>query len=324
MKKNYLIFLLIIITAFQLSGCSNEKDIEDTLDNVTDETIESSNIEVENTEDKLQDANDTGLLDKIEEVIEETTENTEKNKINKPLDIEIKSMSDNGEVNGCEIHNIECEYIVIENSGENEGVDILNTCFYEDALAMLEEYRTYAQETHEEIEERIASGEFDADNSITIYTNKIDIKYNDKGILSIINNLHEKDSIESEERNIKFAITYDVNTGEILYLEDILSGSSKSIEQIVGDAFLQSEYIDDNLKVQYEQEILENVSYVSFYLDEEGLVLYYESGIALPANKGELMAKIPYNDEIFEEIWTVENENESETDKEINIEEEKQ
>lgn len=216
-----------------------------------------------------------------------------------PLDIKTGILTDSNMNGQSENYSLNYEYIIIENKTNNESIKKLNDLFYEDAKAAIQEYQSYATDGEEEAVDKIK----DENNGIITYNNKIEITYNDRGILSYINYFSENNSYKNLENNIKFSSVINVNTGMFLEINDILQGTEKNIKEIIGNAFMESETIDASIKAQYKEQIMENAYYAGFYLDDKGLRLYYDNNSTVPSFNGELAAYISYEADVFKDIW---------------------
>lgn len=277
--KKIMVFILACMMISACSVSSNEKQVEEL------ETIpaleESENIEKVEEIPVFEDI-------AVEDVKKEDV-------IIKPVEVTIKTLENSyAGSDGIVVSHVKIEYPIIQNDLGSEEIDKINIFFQDTAIALYEENNTYAidnaQSVKEDTTEQVAENTFLSEYSVVF-----EVKYNANGILSILQNFSEKYYGQEESNAYATGYVFDLETGERLSINDILSGTNQEIAQIIGQAFLESDKIEDRIKNYYQDELLSNTQYAEFYIDDKNIVFFYNPNMVIPYNEGTTKTYIPFN-----------------------------
>ncbi len=185
---------------------------------------------------------------------------------------------------GTELVDFYYSYPVIENPDNDAFIDAINKTYKKDAEAFYEEikgeYLTYAEDFHESLKGYAAEGnEINLNYPLMAFYLDYDVTINRNGILSITNNYYY-DSAGAHPSTAKISRTFDIKEGKQLELKDILNGSDAEIERAIfkaysswfGKEFKNDKEYADMIKEEMKKEI----NNISYYVDDEGLVVYYQ------------------------------------------------
>lgn len=124
-----------------------------------------------------------------------------------------------------------------------------------------------------------------------------EVTYNKNGIISILCSGYEFPTGAAHGMPYNVSYTFDLNTGELLTLSDLLSVDNKTTQKLIVSAASKvinknpSEYWEDAINIVRESAGIQNTN---FYLDEKGVVFYYAPYELAPYASGTQFFTVPY------------------------------
>ena len=98
-----------------------------------------------------------------------------------------------------------------------------------------------------------------------------------------------------EESVTYFSHTYDMNSGKVVKLDDLVSDSPEDLEYLWEMSFLALiEAEPDAFYSNASKKLEKNIDKVDFYLTESGIVFYLSPGIIAPEETGAVSFEIPF------------------------------
>lgn len=212
-----------------------------------------------------------------------------------PVQVTIKTLQrEYKDSNDIIVSQVKIDYPVIQDEVKIEGIAKINAYFKDTAEALYEENNTYAidnvESLTEDYEEQSA-----LDDSYSEYIVTVDVKYNANGILSILQKFSEKHTGKKAVNAYATGYVFDINSGERLTIDKVLVGTNQETANIIGQAFLKSDKIEERVKTYYKEEIQANTQYIEFYLDTENINFFYNPNMVVPYAEGTLEASLPLN-----------------------------
>lgn len=284
MKK----YLLLLAVCLAITGCSlNTK--KETIGKKEESPSSETDLKVDQKEEAIETVEQIpGLNDISVDVM-----NVENEVKVEPVEVTIKTLQrEYKDSNGFVVSYVRIDYPVILDELKSEGIAKINEYFKETAEALYEENNTYAIDNVESItqdlEEQSALQHFYSEYDVTF-----EVKYNTNGILSILQKFSEKYTGKVEINSYATGYVFDIDTGERFTIDKVLAGSNQEIANLVGQAFLDSDKIEERVKTYYKEEILANTQYVEFYMDTENINFFYNPNMVVPYAEGTLEASLP-------------------------------
>ncbi len=132
-----------------------------------------------------------------------------------------------------------------------------------------------------------------------------EVTYNKNNILSVVNNYIEETGNDLPEYS-KQAFTYDMKTGNMLAITDILNISEEEINNIVTENF--TNIINASPEAYYDDAattLSDNLEYLNYYLTDNGIVFYFQPYIISPYETSYPQFTLTYNDnpDIFQPVY---------------------
>ncbi|PXV95424.1 uncharacterized protein DUF3298 [Lachnotalea glycerini] len=282
--------IICMITCMMLTGCST------TVDQEVIENVDNPQTDLENTNESEDESTMTAEDEKAasDENLTDTKSSKEISKL-ESVDVTIETLESQYENQNEIVSHVKIQYPVIKNDTDNESIKEINNFFQESAQALYEENNTYALDNVEAMTEETL-----INNTVREYYSEyfvmIDIKYNENGLFSVLQNFSESYSAENKN-TFSTGYVFDLNSGERLNISDIFIGTQEEAAQIIGQAFLNSDNITENLKNQYKEELMANTQYVEFYLEENNIYFFYNPNMIAPYYEGTFSTSIPLNSE---------------------------
>ncbi|WP_099468267.1 PdaC/SigV domain-containing protein [Konateibacter massiliensis] len=289
MKKT----VMFIAVCLMITGCSFETK-QNTVETIDDLPVtQEEDTEIVTEEGNETDSSDAPVLeDIIADIIKE--EPIERD----PIEFTTETMENSYlDKNGEAVSQVRIDYPVIQNTSKEEGIDKINEFFREAAQALYEENDTYAADNAQELDEETASENSTADLVYSEYKVSFEVTYNKNGILSILQSFNERYYETGAENSYSTGYVFLLSTGQRLAIGDILAGTDEEIAQLIGQAFMASEQIEDRIKSYYQEEILENTQYTEVYMDDKNINFFYNPNMVIPYQEGTLKAYIPLKTE---------------------------
>jgi uncharacterized protein YceK len=287
MKK----IVVLFITCVLVTGCSiiSKK-----------EALENMPI---TQEDKTEEQIKIDEIETVEEIpaLEDMTVNVmnvgEEEKL-EPVEVTIKTLESNyTDNNGMVVSHVKIDYPIIKATIESDAVTKVNEFFQDTAMALYEENNTYATDQVEEIKEEGVTDSNSTDNFFSEYQVSFEVKYNANGLLSILQSFSEQYAGKEDSNSYSTGYVFDMKTGERLTIDDVLSGTEQEIATIIGQAFLDSDEIEERIKNYYQEELMSNTQYVEFYIDNNNINFFYNPNMAVPYDEGMIGTTIPLSTE---------------------------
>lgn len=287
MKK----YLLLLAVCLVVTGCSlnSNKEAVETKEEVSPSS--EADFKVDPKEEEIETVEQIpGLNDISVDVM-----NVENEVKVEPVEVTIKTLQrEYKDSNGVVVSYVRIDYPVILDESNSEGIVKINEFFKETAEALYEENNTYAidnvESVTQDLEEQSTVQYFYSEYDVTF-----EVKYNANGILSILQKFSEKYTGKEEINSYATGYVFDINTGERFTIDKVLAGTNQEIANVVGQAFLDSDKIEERVKTYYKEEILANTQYVEFYLDTENINFFYNPNMVVPYAEGTLVASLPLN-----------------------------
>lgn len=287
MKK----YLLLLAVCLVVTGCSfnSNKEAVETKEEVSPSS--EADFKVDPKEEEIETVEQIpGLNDISVDVM-----NVENEVKVEPVEVTIKTLQrEYKDSNGVVVSYVRIDYPVILDESNSEGIVKINEFFKETAEALYEENNTYAidnvESVTQDLEEQSTVQYFYSEYDVTF-----EVKYNANGVLSILQKFSEKYTGKEEINSYATGYVFDINTGERFTIDKVLAGTNQEIANVVGQAFLDSDKIEERVKTYYKEEILANTQYVEFYLDTENINFFYNPNMVVPYAEGTLVASLPLN-----------------------------
>lgn len=288
MKK----FIMLMITCIMITGCSDTKT-QETIEDVAKTPIQQDSKEEELVENnEIETVEEMPVLDDVNVNIEQKEEQVY------PLEISTNTLENKYQEEDALLAHVKIDYPIIQDAS-TDGLIKINQFFAESAQALYEENNTYASDHVEEIKED-AIVKNSLEQFCSEYIVSFEVKYNAHGYLSILEKFSEKSNGIEYENSYLNGFVFDVKTGERLAVKDIFIGTEEEIAQIIGQAFITSDKISEEVKNKYKDEILENTNLVEFCIDGKNVKLFYNPYTVASYSEGTLEAYIPLStDNIF-------------------------
>lgn len=294
MKK----YLILLTTCLVVTGCSLDSNMN-AVENIEEQTpLTENEYEEDSTIDESKSVEQIPGIDDISVSVMNVEEEVKL----EPLEVTINTLqSDYTNQDQVIVSHVSIDYPVIKNDLNIEGITKINEFFEETAQALYEENNTYATDNLEAItEESEVESTIDEVNEVPVYseyTVSFEVKYNDYGILSILQNFSELNEGNEEANTYSTGYVFDINTGDRLSINDVLLGTNQEIAELIGTAFINSDKIEERIKNYYEEEILANTQYAEFYIDNTNLNFFYNPNMVVPYNEGMIEASLPLDSE---------------------------
>lgn len=287
MKK----YLLLLAVCLVVTGCSfnSNKEAVETKEEVSPSS--EADFKVDPKEEEIETVEQIpGLNDISVDVM-----NVENEVKVEPVEVTIKTLQrEYKDSNGVVVSYVRIDYPVILDESNSEGIVKINEFFKETAEALYEENNTYAidivESVTQDLEEQSTVQYFYSEYDVTF-----EVKYNANGVLSILQKFSEKYTGKEEINSYATGYVFDINTGERFTIDKVLAGTNQEIANVVGQAFLDSDKIEERVKTYYKEEILANTQYVEFYLDTENINFFYNPNMVVPYAEGTLVASLSLN-----------------------------
>ncbi len=284
--KKYLLFLFACLVITGCSFNSKKEALEDKEEiissNETDFNVDPKEEEIETVE-QIPGLNDIS----VDVMNVETDAKVESVEVTiKTLQREYKDSNDNV------VSQVKIDYPVIQDELKSEGIAKINAYFKDTAEALYEENNTYAIDNVESLTEDYEE-QSPLDLSYSEYSVTVEMKYNANGILSILQKFSEKYAGKKDVNTYATGYVFDINTGERFTIDKVLVGTSQEIADIIGQAFLDSDKIEERVKTYYKEEILANTQYIEFYFDTENINFFYNPDMVVPYGEGIIEASLP-------------------------------
>lgn len=284
MKK----LIMIMVICIMITGCSTTQTQE------TIEDVEKAPIEEEINTDEIVDSNEIESveempsLEAVDVIIEDEEEET------LPLEITVNTLENTYKEENAILAHVKIDYPIIQNELQEDGITKINQFFMESAYALYEENNTYASDNVEAIKEE-ALADNNSNDTYSEYSVTFQIKYNANGYLSILETFSEANYGTNIPNIYSTGYVFDVSTGERLGIGEVLEGTEDEIAQLVGQAFMNSDKISEEVKKNCSEEILANTQFAEFYIDSENINFFYNPYTVAPYSDGTLEAYIPLN-----------------------------
>lgn len=285
MKK----LIMLMITCIMITGCSATK---------TQETMEDVGKTSTQKDDNTSDKEEDNAVETVEEmpVLGDVDVNIAKEEeVLLPLSISTNTLENKYYENDAVIAHVKIDYPIIRNATQEEGLTKINQFFEESAEALYEENNTYASDNVEAMKEEFVDK--DSEECYSEYLVTFEVKYNDFGYLSILENFSEYNYGMESPNIYSTGYVFQNKTGERLTIHDVLMGTDKEIAEIIGQTFISSDKISEEVKKNYKDEILASTQYAEFYIDDKNINFFYNPDTVAPYLKGTLEASIPLNTE---------------------------
>lgn len=285
MKK----LIMLIITCILITGCSSTETNE-TIEN----TVQTPIQEDKNTKESIE-SSEIETVEEIPELEEVDISITQEEEQMNPLIIATDSLENKYQEENVLLAHVKIDYPIIQNA-TTDGLIKINQFFAESAQALYDENNTYATDNVEVIKEE-AIVESNLERFFSEYIVSFEVKYNANGYLSILEKYSEKNNGIERENSYCNGYLFDIKTGERLTISDVFAGTGDEITGIIGQAFVTSDKIKEEVKTNYKEELLINTQFVEFYIDDKNVNLFYNPYTVAPYSEGILEAYIPLNTE---------------------------
>lgn len=246
--------------------------------------------------------NNTDIITTETTTIEETNNNNSEETPKNPYTI--TSLTNDSEVtseDGAVILKLTSSYPAITENN-SEIVSNINKQFEEKSKEFIEEAKNGEPAKNALTAYKAANG-----NTFSPFTmqQSYEVTYNKNNILSVVNNYLEETGNDLPEYS-KQAFTYDMKTGNMLAITDILNISEEEINTIVTENFTNiikaspEAYYDDAITT-----LSDNLEYLNYYLTENGIVFYFQPYIISPYETSYPQFTLMYNDnpDIFQPVY---------------------
>jgi PBP1b-binding outer membrane lipoprotein LpoB len=281
------ILIMIMVIVIMMTGCSTTQ-IQESIDDVEKIPIEEVNTDEIVDNNEIESVEEMPSLDAVEVIMEEEEAELF------PLEITINTLENTYVEEDKILAHVKIDYPIIQNELQEDGITKINQFFMESAYALYDENNTYAIDNVEMIKEEVlADNNFN--NNYSEYKVTFQIKYNENGYLSILESFSETNYNTSTPNIYSTGYVFDVSTGERLGLGEIIEGTEDEIVQIVGQVFMNSDKIAEEVKKNYSEEILANTQYVEVYIDDQNINFFFNPYTVAPYSYGTLEADIPLN-----------------------------
>lgn len=282
MKKYILLFTACLV----MTGCSMNANQSIEEENSTQPVTKDYEQEVNTANDEKEKTQEP--MKGLDEIASDLINGKEKEKPG-PVNVTIQTLQNEyKDQNGTIISQVRIDYPIITNDVENEGIAKINAFFQDTAQALYKENNTYATDNAAAVSEETITNDYFSQYAVTF-----EVKYNANGVFSILQNFSERYDGMEDANYYSTGYVFDIESGKRLILSDILSGSSQDINDLIGQAFLDSSEVKEQIKEYYKEELLSNTQYVEFYVDQNNLNFFYNPNTVAPFSEGMLKASIP-------------------------------
>lgn len=285
MKK----YLLLLATCLAVTGCSlnsKKEAIEE-----KEELLSSNEIDFEG-DTKEEEIETVEQIPGLNEISVDVM-NVESEEVRmEPVEVTIKTLQrEYQDSNDNVVSFVKIDYPVIQDELKSEGILKINEYFKDTAEALYEENNTYAIDNVESLTQNLE--EQPTNPLYSEYRVTVEVKYNANGIISILQKFSEKYTGKIETNSYATGYVFDINTGERFTIEKVLAGTNQEVANKIGQAFMDSEHVEERVKTYYKEEIQANTQYVEFYLDMKNINFFYNPNMVVPYGEGTLEATLP-------------------------------
>lgn len=290
MKK----IIVLMIACALITGCSITSKKE---------AVENMEKLPATQEDEFKEPAIADAIEKVEEIPIFEDMSVEVMKVEEeenlePVEVTIKTLESNyTDHNGIVVSHVKIDYPIIKNELESAGIDKINEFFQDIAMALYEENNTYATDQVEAIKEEAVTDNTSTNELFSEYRVSFEVKYNGSGLLSILQSFSEQYYGKEDSNSYSTGYVFDIKTGDRLTISNVLSGTDQEIALLIGQAFINSDKLEDRIKNYYQEELMTNTQYVEFYIDNKNIIFFYNPNMAVPYNEGMIETSIPLNTE---------------------------
>lgn len=195
-----------------------------------------------------------------------------------------------------------CAYPAIPNPNNSEGIRKINETYAKAAQTYINQLKTSVPEiVGEDYAMRQESGyPFHPYE----YTHTFDITYDKNNMMSIVE-LTSEYTGGAHPNSSKVSTTYDLTTGQVLGLTDILEGTQEELNTVIINGFTQ--LIKANPEMYFEDAsstLAEDISTANFYLTKDGIIFYFQPYAIAPYATGYPSYTLPFtgNEKLFKTL----------------------
>ncbi len=276
--------IMLMVICITITGCSTI-NTQETVEDVEEIPVQQETEEID-VSNEIETVEEMPTLEDIDVIIEEEAVPM------LPLEISVNTLENTYEEENTVLAHVKIDYPILQNKLEEEGITKINQFFAEAAHALYEENNTYASDNVELIKEQ-ALADNNSQDCYSEYSVTFEVTYNANGYLSVLESFREENYDTENLNSYSTGYVFDVQTGERLTKNDILEGTEEEIAQVIGQTFMESDKISEEVKQNCKEEIVANTQYAEVYMDDRNINFFYNPYTVAPYSEGILEAYIP-------------------------------